>query len=539
MIVLQRAALVDEILMLATSGDSYINVFSSIIILLDERKHCYFRGPRGSGKSVLMRLIAEKLKERGDSVFLFKGLSNLTLKNFVHFDDKLRAENKIAYLLFDELGVMDVYYQDIWIFLLKECTNLVIIGTGIPSLEGKSLTFLHKIPASRILLTEDELLEASVVDAFVAMIPAQAQSRSKHLVVVTNKTNDTLAASDTIDLSIRETVQLMLEWLLKYTGGHAYPLLKLAEYLIRDRTADMLDRRFEAACGEQFKQSDKFRKILVRSYTVETKVKFIASEILTKGIKCPEHEMALIHLGLWSERRNWFISDLFLFYLLLDPADSAARREPALTGTSLEKLQKLLEIGLGDLSENHFKQYDDRGFSITRYENAIGYYLAWKLSRIERLSVSPQHQVPGIVPRPRTGPNPTIDLYIDGGMDLFLELIRDGSLAEIVAHDDKFRLSTGGYHHHRDRYALLNIVTKTAQPVILPDEPMYQRLHDICYTFVKDSNLLFRGNLCIKCNVSSALPFSPIKRTYSNLRIGNFCKGVSYFFPLVIRLLKK
>ena len=68
---------------------------------------------------------------------------------------------------------------------------------------------------------------------------------------------------------------------------------------------------------------------------------------------------------------------------------------------------------------------------------------------------------------------PTIDLYIDGGIKFYLELIRDGSLADIVAHDDKFRLSTGCYHYHRDRYALLNIATKTAQPLIIPDEPKY------------------------------------------------------------------
>ena len=181
MIVLQRAALVDEILMLATSGYSYINVFSSKIIWLDERQHCYFRGPRGSGKSILLRLIAEKLKGRGDSVFLFKGLSNLTLKQFVQFDDKLRAENKLAYLLFDELGVIYGQHQDIWIFLLKECTHLVIIGTGVPTLVGQSLTFLHEIPASRIFLTEDEILEASVVDSFVTMIPTPAQSRMLRL----------------------------------------------------------------------------------------------------------------------------------------------------------------------------------------------------------------------------------------------------------------------------------------------------------------------------------------------------------------------
>ena len=108
-------------------------------------KSYYYRGPRASGKSVVLNLIGKKLVELGEEVYYISHagfLRDLDLGPLKVADaDKDRT--KKIYFLVDE--VHENTRDPSWGFLLKDSSlNLVVIGVGIPQLDGRSPAFAKK-----------------------------------------------------------------------------------------------------------------------------------------------------------------------------------------------------------------------------------------------------------------------------------------------------------------------------------------------------------------------------------------------------------
>jgi hypothetical protein len=119
-----------------------------------------------------------------------------------------------------------------------------------------------------------------------------------------------------------------------------------------------------------------------------------------------------------------------------------------------------------------------------------------KLAECKTLSIAPQTPIEKESVKP--GPNPTIDFFLNGRLNMYLELTKDSS--KLKHHFDKFE--TGVYRGIKN-YAILDIVIKGDEPKELP--PKYSHLNDKYFSFVKQKNALYHNGKLVRSNVSTRL----------------------------------
>ena len=463
-------------------------------------KSYYYRGPRASGKSVVLNLIGKKLVELGEEVYYISHagfLRDLDLGP-LKVADADRDRTKKIYFLVDE--VHENTGDPSWGFLLKDSSlNLVVIGVGRPQLDGRSPAFAKKYPGTYLLVKQDDLAE-SVVNNFAHLYSAGA-----------------IADSD------REVAKKTLYWALNYTGGHTYPFLKLAEYLLISHPKICLHERWSSiVCAGTFLSSELSSSIISRSFRLALEVKSAAAKIFYGEVD-DTAEGVLIEAGLWNESNNWFISDFFQFILF------STRKKSKLTSVDVLTVEKVVEIGLSSMNETHFKPYDSLGKFINRYENSIGNYIGWSMAAIPEIYISPQHVITESS-LGKKGAKPTVDFYINGELDTYIELVRDSSLLD--DHFKRFDKGLNGKYGVCDNYIILDIVLTKDAPAKVAKE--YENHH---LTYVKSHNALYRGQKLIKSSVIASLPrTSP---SYTNSRkISTSCVQRSYHIALSRSLLR-
>jgi hypothetical protein len=93
---------------------------------------------------------------------------------------------------------------------------------------------------------------------------------------------------------------------------------------------------------------------------------------------------------------------------------------------------------------------------------------------------------------------PTIDFYLNGRMNKYLELTRNGS--NLKEHFDKFERQDGPYHEHKDKYVILDFQLKSHKQTLVPEEYRHCGKNFYCYVLMQNS--LFRNGKLVKDNVS-------------------------------------
>jgi len=313
----------------------------------------YFRGPRGSGKSFILNLLGKRLREMNKKVFLIRHageLRTLSEERLKEVDDSCASER--VYILIDE--VHENPSDPLWDFLLKtEHAHLVVIGVGIPTLDGRSPAFTHKFPAN-FFLFKNEDLDNRVIGKFEELYKFGL-------------------ASSGVDT--RNVVEKTLSWVISYTGGHAFPFVKLSEYLLMCKKQDCIDDNWDSVvCCASFFDSDLSKAIIARSFQLSRDVKLASYKIFNLGIINESCEEDLENFGLWDSEKNWFISSLLIFHLF------SCRKQTEYPSIDI---QKVIEIGLSGLGEIHFSQMEN-GLPVARYENSISYYIGIRYFTIHR-----------------------------------------------------------------------------------------------------------------------------------------------------------
>lgn len=121
------------------------------------------------------------------------------------------------------------------------------------------------------------------------------------------------------------------------------------------------------------------------------------------------------------------------------------------------------------------------------------------MASIKNLYISPQHNVPKVDPSKR-GTAPTIDFYVNGNIDCYIEIVKNSSMLE--EHFEKFESVDGMYALRNNKeYVILDIQLTESKPY--PITPKYKNR---LYTFVKSKNALYCGGDIVKHNVSKFLP---------------------------------
>ena len=447
-----------------------------------------------------LTLLGLALEERGDVVFHIKHASAL-----VGLQQELElvgTVEKPVYLLVDE--VQANLKDQTWGFLLKEDNrSIIVIGAGIP-VEDPSPSFLVRHSPLELLLTAEDFDHAVIL-------------KLAHLLEATPRNQATFPQ---LYESPAATVRRLVDWLLTYTRGHAYPMLKLAEYCLTEHADLCCLGRYEQIVGGAFFASQAGKAIMHRSYSLSDPCRTSAEEICQEPWTRRVKSISLIRAGLWDNQIDWFLSDFLMFCIF------SGRNKTSKIGALT--IQRIIEIGLGDLSDAHFQQHGAGEELVDRYENSIGSYFGWKIAGIEGLYVSPQH----IVSREageagRKGQLPTIDYFVNGKHNTFIELVKDSS--KLAEHFDKFELDgaapgqksehAGKYYQYRDNYVILDLVLGNAKPTPIPKKHAKAALSKY-YSFVAATNTLYHAGRVVKENVSSRLPQHPRARTFCTARRG-------------------
>lgn len=218
-------------------------------------------------------------------------------------------------------------------------------------------------------------------------------------------------------------------------------------------------------------------------------------------------------------------------------------------------IEKVIIGGLMDLNKSDFF---DPGATVVSYENSIG--TCWgthAYSNVKNLYL--RAQVQSIRDRAsvkKTGTKPAFDWYLNGRLEVGLELARDCSVSDIV---EKLYRRIQGAHDGFKNYFILHFVTEMQDKSFIPSSLEEQldkvankskidtsKLVNSVYTFFLQSNQLYRGtDLLCKQVCKNILSNPPLNHTTINSKSvkfsissqkahfssfsGRFFPGFSYF----------
>ena len=183
------------------------------------------------------------------------------------------------FLLIDEVHQNTT--DENWLFLLKKSKHIFTIGAGIPRV-GYSPQFFKKLAPFDLLFVEDELEDCA--DCYSKLFSTYSH----------------------------EVLLSVLQWTLRFTGGHSYPFLKLSLYLLCDHEDECINGTFEkVVLNADFNSNDVIEDIQNRAYgdsNVIEQAKIVAED---GGDNCQQNPF-LIDSGVWDPSSKRFISSLFV-----------------------------------------------------------------------------------------------------------------------------------------------------------------------------------------------------------------------------------
>jgi energy-coupling factor transporter ATP-binding protein EcfA2 len=450
-------------------------------------KSIYLRGPRGSGKTTLLKMLGNKLKEHGDVHWIdsAEDLNNLTdirsLKNLIN-----QAKGRNMYFLVDEAHTNKDSGK--FVRLLKRSPkNVFVIGAGIETFNAASAVFFDNYPSSRMMVQNEDLSE---------LVAYFSGDKTEHL----------------------ENVRTICSYLLEFTGGHIFPLVKLCEYFLGSQQSFDLDSVKKDLAGKDFIESEVFDEIKDRCYqSVDERISdaadaLFSARITSNGLR------DLKKIGYWDEGKGQLISLLLTWSLfgLKKPTKVSPELIGQYDGKKLGEYKSLF----GDFSDRELKQmldvekiiiaglknmeisdfYEPDGITVS-YENPIGFrWSVYAQAAISNIYMHPQTQA--TIDKGR-GARPTTDFYVNGTLDTAFELARDCDSNAIEMKLKRFTEKVGGHRQWENNFCILIFqLKKTAVDVPANCDKYKHRI----YTFVKDKNALYRGNTEICKNVCKALP---------------------------------
>ncbi len=112
----------------------------------------------------------------------------------------------------------------------------------------------------------------------------------------------------------------MYKYILSYTGGHVFPLLKMMEYLLTNPSSNVHnncnDMHFSRILGgKEFIESESFREIIQRIYSFSSEIIRTVDNIMRTSEVTAAAESILSYHGWWNQKTSWLISDFMMFCL--------------------------------------------------------------------------------------------------------------------------------------------------------------------------------------------------------------------------------
>ena len=446
----------------------------------------YLQGCRGSGKTSSLHLLARDMKGKGWEVYFYRSSSAIPFQagdKFLAYAKK-NPNKKIAVII-DEANSMSNH--DIFITLLKEApANILTIGAAVAEFKSSNTALFGTVLNSEYLvLKEGDEDMLKLLDLW-----------KNHPVVVSNEVTSAM-------------VEHVSSFLLKYCGGHVYPVLAFMEHFFVNTTQEQAKEFLSSKKAfakhfhsSSFPLSDVSETIRHRCFQNLKDSEF--SGALTRVIRGkPEGTdiIALIRVGWYVSEKKSILSTLLAneHMRLIAPArleeivflednDGRQHNLEVLIKTGLQKMSEIQPIG------------PDGKWPI---ENALSYDWATEATKFVG-NVHLEFQA--------SAGRGWVDFYVNGRIDTGLEVIRNatqtaqegskGGSADIDDHLERFTSGKYFFNH----FALLNFALENKK-LVLPRDKTH---HDKVYTYHLASNALYRGSECIQPNavrmIASPMP---------------------------------
>lgn len=441
-------------------------------------KSYYWRAPRGSGKSVFLKLVGKELQSRGCEVYYFQSATNLEdypLHYFKQFAEK--AAGRTVALLIDE--VQNNPRSRHWPDLLKENPdNLLVVGVGIPAIPSVSALFSTAFPSSDsgvfpIFLNEQDLPEIN--SYFKKEFPLIAENH----------------------------IQSVCHELLNYTGGQIYPFVQFALHMFDKNEVSIFDAPSLFMSSQEFQTSTPYLEVKSRCFVFEPDLLSAAVRVLCGN----PHSGDTMYLGknsLYNSVTQSFVSPLARSALL--QGIKYDKNEGLILDDSQETpyAEQIISAGLRDMKEEDF--LDAKEVAV---EDAISFRWCVNVTKTLGVWYAPQARMLGGAPM-KSGAKPRIDFIFNGKLNLGIEVALNqnhkGLEEHLLRYNDKYlRLKDRGFVFHIDTKS------RNFSPILASDK---------VYTFLMAQNALYRGSVAkpIKSGVSRYLQTPPL-RTFSTLAL--------------------
>lgn len=456
-----------------------------VVQLAEEiEQNVYIRGAAGTGKTVLLELIALHLQSVGKRAVFIQHISELQdCWGDIH---EILRDKKPLYVLVDEAHMIPAN-DPVWMYLKKPRSPFITIAAGIPDDSRSSAMFSRHIEVKEMFLTVEELISPEVVKFYADRLSESL--RIKGIVV------------DAAGVECAATVNKLLSFAHMFTNGHSFPCLKMAEFFVTAECERCRDTHISGGDMEvsltQSLSSPAFDAVydtiyhrcyhMIAGNTFERLISAWWSDAGMSEAVLDE----LTRLGLWLREDNCLIS-LLLQQVVLKKRGDAGRLE--IENVSQDNFGNVLVYALSSLREKHFQQMTvGEVLARERCEDGIGLFIGAELSGIEGIYLSPQHALPR--PGQRGGRPPSVDYYLNHVLDMYLELTRNGSLLK-----DHFKRFQPGGKYHGKAFVVLDIeLAKTTPPKPLPEE--VREFEHCRYTYIHSLNTLYRGTDIFKAGV--------------------------------------
>lgn len=450
----------------------------------ENERNVYIRGAAGTGKTVLLELIALHLQSVGKRAVFIQHSSEL--EDCRGDIDEILRDKKPLYVLVDEAH-MTPANNAVWMYLKKPQSPFITIAAGIPGDSRSSAMFSRHIEVKEMFLTVEELISPEVVKFYAGRLSESLRIKG----IVVDAAGEECAA----------TVNKLLSFAHMFTNGHSFPCLKMAEFFVTAECERCRDTHISGADMEvsltQSLSSPAFGTVyntiynrcyhMIAGNTFERLISAWWSDAAMSEAVLDE----LTRLGLWLREDNCLISLLLQQVVLKKRGDAGRLR---FDNVSQDNFGNVLVYALSSLRKKHFQQMTvGEVLARERCEDGIGLFIGAELSGIEGIYLSPQHALPR--PGQRRGRPPSVNYYLNHVLDMYLELTRNGSLLK-----DHFKRFQPEGKYHGKAFAVLDIeLVETTPPKPLPEEV---REFERCrYTYIHSLNTLYRGTDIFKAGV--------------------------------------
>jgi energy-coupling factor transporter ATP-binding protein EcfA2 len=352
-----------------------------ILSRANPRSSVHINGCRGSGKTTLLKQLGQALQSQGKTVLFFESAEGFKRESVRSYVRALVRSTQEVYILVDE--TQSNVNSELFTLLLKnpEGHQVTTIGAGVPEFQ----TFKYKIGTDSLFLNSlQDLQTEGVLEYFTRHETGTAAT----------------AAAE---------INVLLEYIRSYVGGHIYPFMWLAERLVPRITRDgeTVNQVITFFGSSTFRQQEDFKLMTERILPpVE------ATDLRPLLYKIP-NDKALYDLrrkGI-CDNDNHIISQLLFESILL--ALRPSLHFPTQLNAGIDGIRQLFAFALPSLN---WAEYDAHGGPI---EDALTFEMLIILAGVQHLGTRLFN--PKLINAGTAGRKP--DLYLNTAIDCYVECV--------------------------------------------------------------------------------------------------------------------